>query len=440
MLKIFLLLLVVLGSLNNLCAETVKHNNTLYHGKGAKYVFLFIGDGMGLRQCLVTEKAFGTKLWMKALPVKALVSTSPYAGGVTDSAAAATAFACGQKTQNGVLGLDHKGKSIESVAEMAKKLGWKVAIISDVPLNHATPAGFYAHRQKRNMYDEIIQDLAVSNFDYFGGGSFIIKNKRKEVLKTLKDSNYIIIKSPKKMPQLDSNKKYIVHSKLPYVIDRNENSKLSLADYTRLGIKHVYTGAGKTKGFFMMVEGGKIDWCGHANDGGSLIREVKAFDDAVKVALDFYSKHPKSTTILVTADHETGGLHFFPNIKPAKLLNQKHSYTVINNSLSKYKKEKLSFEKTLPLLQADYGIKEFSSEELKKLRTAWGNGEYNSLRRCMQRIFNKHCGLEWKTGGHTATPVPLIAVGIGSKVFDGYYENNKIADKLKSLIKPVPKK
>jgi alkaline phosphatase len=443
MLKRILIVLVALnisGCIN--VKAKVKDNN-------AKYVFLFIGDGMGSSQVVAAEKALGTKLWMNTLPVKALVSTSAYGGGITDSAAAATAFACGGKTKNRFLGLDHKGKSIESVAEMAKKLGRKVGIVSSVQLNHATPAGFYAHRPNRGMYNAIIQDLAVSNFDYFGGGSLIVKSKQKEALKALKalrNNNYIMIKSPKKMPQLDPNKKYIVHSSLPYVIDRNENSGFSLADYTRLGIKHIYTGVGKTKGFFMMVEGGKVDWSSHSNDGGSLIHEVKALDDAVKVALDFYKKHPMSTTIIITADHETGGLHFLPNVKSAQLLKQKHSSAVMSGRLNKYKKEKLPFEKLLPLLQKNYGIKKFSTEELKKLRKVWDMKRtkvaypYKALLRCIQRIFNERCGLKWSTSGHTASPVPLTAIGAGAKIFDGYYENTQIAHKLKSLIKPDAKK
>lgn len=410
---------------------------------------------MGAKQRLVAQKAFASKLWMNTLPVKALVNTSNYRGGITDSAASGTAFACGEKTQNKVLGLDHKGNPIESVAEMAKKLGWKVGIISSVPLNHATPAAFYAHLPTRYMYDEIIKNLAVSNFNYFGGVSLMLKKKGKEALKSLKNNNYIMISSSKKMPQLDSDKKYIIHSRMPYVIDRNENSGLHLADYTRLGIKHLYTGKGKTKGFFMMVEGGKIDWSGHANDGGSLIHEVKAFDNAIKVALDFYKKHPKSTTIIVTADHETGGLHFSPNsIHCTQLLQQKHSYAIMSGKLNKYKKEKLPFKKILSLLQKNYGIKKFSTEELKKLRKVWiilkGTkskdkitilyGAYKPLLLCMQRIFNKRCGLKWTSRGHTASLVPLDAIGVGSKVFTGYYENNQIAHKLKSLIKQRAKK
>lgn len=455
MLKLFLFFFTALGMFNTLYAEKIQHENTLYHGKGAKYVFLFIGDGMGYRHCIVTKKAFGDELWMNTLPVKALVKTSAYGGGITDSAAAATAFACGEKTKNSVLGLNHKGKSIESVAEMAKKLGWKVGIVSCVPLNHATPAAFYAHRRKRYMYDAIMQDLAVSNFDYFGGGSFIIQNKHQEVLKALKDNDYIMIKSPQKMPRLEANRKYIVHSKMPYVIDRNKNSGFNLADYTRLGIKHLYTGNGKTKGFFMMIEGGRIDWASHSNDGGAMIREVKNFDNAVKVALDFYKKHPQSTSIIVTADHETGGLHFSPNLRSVELLKQKHSYTVMSSRLNKYKKEKLPFERILLMLQKNYGIKKFSPEELKQLHA---NGiifkgtkkaedkikilysTYKPLLLCIQRIFNRRCGLKWSTNGHTDFPVQLSAIGVGAKIFDGYYGNDKIANKLKSLIRPAVEK
>ncbi len=463
-LKLFLLLFILAGVLNELSAKKPEHNNTLYHGKGVKYIFLFIGDGMGAMQRIVTEKAFKTKqqprLWMNTLAVKGTVNTLSYGGGITDSAAAVTAMACGQKTRNKVLGLGPAGKPVESVAETAKKLGWKIGIISSVPLNHATPAGFYAHRLKRSMYDAITRDLAASNFDYFGGGSLIIKAKRQEVLQALKDRNYIMIESPEKMPELAADKKYIVHTNLPYVIDRNADSGLSLADFTRLGIKHIYSGAGRTKGFFMMVEGGRIDWSGHANDGAGMIHEVKAFDDALKVALDFYRQHPKSTSIIVTADHETGGLCFSPDdIKPgwaaAGLLRQKQSYGVMCTKLRKYKKQKLSFKKVLALLQANFGIKEFSPEELKKLRKAWiiftgtkkaedkiriTYGAYKPLLFCMQRIFNRRCGLKWTRTGHSALPVPLSAAGGGAKIFAGNYENDQIARKIESLIKPVPEK
>jgi alkaline phosphatase len=445
-----------------LFAEKIEQTKALNSEKGTKYVFLFIGDGMGPLQRTTADKAFKSDkkpgLWMNTLPVKGGINTLSYGGKITDSAASATALASGVKTRNGMLGLDHNGKRVETIAEIAKKNGRKVGIVTSVQLNHATPAGFYAHRMKRYMYDEIIADLAVSNFEYFGGGSFRIKGDKEQVLQKLKDANYIMIESPKEMPKLDSDKKYIVHTHLPYVIDRKKDSGLTLADFTKLGIDHIYSGTGKTKGFFMMIEGGRIDWSGHANDGGTLIKEVKAFDNAIKAALDFYAKHPKLTTIIVVADHETGGLHSSSGgIKPgwdaSRLTKQKYSYGVMNSKLREYKKQQLSLEKVLPLLKENYAIKEFSPEELKQIKLAWGlftgaekskkktsYGSYNPVILCAQHIFVKRCGLKWTNTGHSALAVPITAIGVDAKLFGGYYDNTQIAHKLKSIIKSAEKK
>jgi alkaline phosphatase len=444
----------------SLLADSPDENNALHKGKGAKYIFLFIGDGMGSLHLEIAEKALKKqtqeKLWINTLPVKGRINTLSFGGKVTDSAAAVTALACGHKTRNGVLGLDEKANPVLSVAEKAKKMNWKVGIVSNVQLNHATPAGFYAHRSKRSMYDEIIYDLGSSDFEYFGGGSFMTRGDRRELYSYLDKKGYNLIGSTEKIPELDSDKKYIVHSKKPYAIDRDENSGLSLADLTALGIKHIFSGEGKSNGFFMMVEGGRIDWASHANDAGAMVHEVKAFDDAVRIALGFYEKHPESTTIIVTADHETGSLTAnFQQIKknwnPSRLLDQKHSYGVINNKLREYKKQNMSFDQMVSLIKGDFGIKSFSKPEMKKLREAWevfnGNqksnrkikllyGSYNPFAMCFQHIFSKRCGIEWKGFSHSTREVPVYAIGVGAEIFEGFYENNQIAKKIDSLMKP----
>jgi alkaline phosphatase len=444
----------------SLMADSPDENNALYKGKGAKYIFLFIGDGMGPLHLEVAERALKTekqqKLWINTLPVKGRIDTPSYGGKITDSAAAATALACGVKTRNGVLGLDEKGNPVRSIAEKAKKMDWKVGIISCVQLNHATPAGFYAHRQKRSMYDEIIDDLGNSGFDYFGGGSFIIKGDQRKLYAYLNEKKYNMISSPKEFPELDPAKKYIVHSEMPYVLDRDKNSGFTLADFVRLGLKHVFVDEGKSNGFFIMVEGGRIDWASHANDTGAMVHEVKAFDETVKVALDFYKKHSDSTTIIVTADHETGNLtanfqQTKKNWNASRLLAQKHSYGVINNKLREYKKQNMSFDQMVSLIKEDYGIKSFSKPEMKKLREAWevfnGNqksnrkikllyGSYNPFAMCLQHIFSKRCGIEWKNFSHSVREVPVCAIGVGAEIFEGFYENNQIAKKVESLMNP----
>ncbi|MFA6714902.1 MAG: alkaline phosphatase [Victivallaceae bacterium] len=420
--------------------------------KKAKYVFLFIGDGMGKTHIEVTEKAWQRKLWMNTLPVKGFVDTLAYGGETTDSAAAATAIACGCKTRLGVLGLDSDGVPWETVAETAKKQGWKVGIVSNAPLNHATPAGFYAHQLRRSMYEEIARDLAAGGFEYFGGGSLTFKKKCGELTRKMLEENYVILESPPEIPRLDPGKKYIVHADMPYVIDNKKNKGLSLADYTALGIKHLYSGSGKSKGFFLMVEGGKIDWCAHSNDGGCMVREIKAFDDAVKVAVDFLQKHPDSTTIVVTADHETGGLHFdaVPGSPAADLLRQQYSYKVMNAKMAEYRKGNLSFAEIVFEAGKNYKLKNFSSEEFRELHESWkaftGKNKkslmpsilyssYKPLLFCLQRFFNRRCGLEWTSTKHSPIPVPLMAGGVDSGLFAGHYDNTQIALKLKSIIK-----
>ncbi|MBQ5794795.1 MAG: alkaline phosphatase, partial [Kiritimatiellae bacterium] len=141
-----------------------------------KYIFLFIGDGMSTPQRMMAEdfsiKSGGGRLAMNTLPYQANTRTRSANASVTDSAASATAIACGEKTNNGMLGLAPDGRRLETVAEAAKKKGMKVGIITTVAIAHATPAGFYAHRKSRGKYYQIGLDLIASGFDYFAGGGF----------------------------------------------------------------------------------------------------------------------------------------------------------------------------------------------------------------------------------------------------------------------------
>ncbi len=228
----------------------------LVFAEGPKHVFLFIGDGMSLPQRMLAEKE--GPLAMNTLPFQAPTRTSSASDYVTDSAAAATAIACGVKTRNGSVGLDPEGKRLVSCAELAKKAGKKVGILTTVPITHATPAGFYAHRESRKMTKEIEADRLASGFDFFAG-----------------------------------------HAEASL-----KNPGPALADLVRKALAALEG----PEGFFLMAEGGLIDWAGHANDTEALIRETRAFDDAVKVALEFLEKHPDDTLVIVTGDHETGGL------------------------------------------------------------------------------------------------------------------------------------
>ena len=255
---------------------------------------------------------------------------------MTDSAAAGTAIACGTKTANGRIGVDPRGKKLESVAELAKKKNYKVGIISNMVINHATPASFYGHRTSRQEYYELGLDLIESNFDLFAGGG-IRQISGKGTAKTVQNAK----KAPKGAAAKAAEPEKIAPKPDLYALARKKgyltfNKKKDFLALKPGCGKFIYsaapgympaamdtTEAGTTleemtvkalellknpKGFFLMVEGGAIDSYGHANEAAANLHEVLALDKAVKAALEFLKKHPDETLIVITGDHETGGM------------------------------------------------------------------------------------------------------------------------------------
>lgn len=288
----------------------------------AKNIILFIGDGMG--QGIVTatrikyQKAPG-QLHMDALPYTAVVKTYSHDSLVTDSAAAATAIGCGAKTLNDVLGQDSTavagrkdGRPVECISEIAKKKGKSVGLVTTTEITHATPAAFYAKINHRDLATEIGQQLLKSNFDLFLGGgkkyfdtsamakdpSLALKTN-KEDLKSDKDSSDL---GRKKIVGLFADKH------LSYELTRPvESAEPSLVQMTFYAINLLKN---NKKGFFLMVEGGRIDHALHANKTAEALREAHEFDKAIGYAIQHLNKSGlmKDTLVLVTADHETGGL------------------------------------------------------------------------------------------------------------------------------------
>lgn len=294
----------------------------------AKYVFYFIGDGMGVNQVNGTEMyqaelrngRIGVEpLLFTQFPVATMATTFSATNSVTDSAAAGTALATGKKTYNHAISVGEDKNAIQTVAEKAKKAGKKVGVTTSVSVDHATPAAFYAHQPDRNMYYEIALDLPKSDFDFYAGGGFLKpttsfdKKEAPSIFPIFEEAGYTVARgyNDYKAKSAKAEKMILIQEEganpscLPYAIDRKEND-LTLAQITESAID--FLTKGKNKGFFLMVEGGKIDWACHANDAATVFNEVKDMDNAIKVAYEFYKKHPKETLIVVTADHETGGI------------------------------------------------------------------------------------------------------------------------------------
>ena len=431
----------------------------LLHAAQPKYIFLFIGDGMSTPQRMLADefarKAGHGNLAMNTLPYSATTRTCSANSLVTDSAAAATAIACGEKTNNGRIGMSADGKRrLESCAEVAHRKGRKVGIITSITINHATPAGFYAHRKSRSELYRISLDLVASDFEYFGGGGFAYKHNdtkdaeyKGDIFDLARKAGYTVCQGkdaffalPKKVGKLIA---VAGDGGLPFAIDGQESAP-TLADYTRKGIEVL----DNPNGFFFMIEGGEIDHCGHSNDAASNLREVLALDDAVKVALDFYKKHPAETLVIVTGDHETGGMTMgFAGTGYAlymeRLANQKCSIKKFTQILQDARKQKpaFTFEDAKPLL-AQYFNFAFEGDvkknpmvvtkaELANLEKAFREGKLPNAARL---LIAAKAGVGWTSGAHTALPVLTTSQGVGADLFMGFIENTDIAVKIKSLL------
>lgn len=447
------------------------------YAQQAKYVFYFIGDGMGVNQVQGTELYRGelegkigiTPIWFTQFPYATTATTFSATNGVTDSAAAGTALATGNKTQNGTIGMKQDLQTeVSSVAVWAKNKGCRVGVTTSVSVDHATPAAFYAHDPSRGSYYKIGTDLYKAGFDFYAGSDFIDPNNKdnkdgnsenlytmaekngytiargyKDYLKKCKKADKMILFQSEKASEKD-------RTAIPYAIDRTKDD-LTLADITRSAIN--FLSKDLSKGFFLMVEGGKIDWACHSNDAATAFHEVADMDEAVKVAYEFYSQHPDETLIVVTADHETGGFvlgtgAYKLNLQVLK--NQKVSesgFTRILNELRKKYYNNVSWEKVQQALKENFGFWDkvklnekqeerllakyndtFKGKEAKLEKSEYAQDE--PLAAEAKRIIDEIALVGWTSGGHSAGYVPVFAIGAGADLFQGRIDNTEIPIKI----------
>ena len=435
-----------------------------------RYVFLFIGDGMSTPQRMAAEEfsakcGFG-ELAMNRLPYHATTRTKSANAVITDSAAAATAIACGCKTDNCMVGVDRDGNRVESVAEVAKRSGKKVGIVTTVTIVHATPAGFYAHNRSRGASYQIALDLVDSGFDYFAGGGVYAKfddrkdpKYRGDVFELARKAGYVVTRDDKAAwaalrPGVRAWSVFGDNG-MQFAIDA-DGSQPTLAELVAKGVELL----DNPKGFFLMCEGGKVDYAGHANDAATNLRDVLALDAAVKVALAFQERHPDDTLVITTGDHETGGLSMgFAGIggkfKVELLVGQKISAERFSNDVKKLiadRKGEVSFAEMKPVLAEKFGLSELSAQEEKTLSDAFEKDvgfvkaklkdttAHDKKRRyvfaqAVKNALNARAGVGWSSGSHTALPTLTTAKGPGAEILLGMTENSDIGERLKKLLR-----
>lgn len=470
--------------------------------KTPKYVFMFIGDGMASvqmnaasvylsRNTNTSGSVSQTPLRFTQFPASGSATTYDSTSFCPDSASTATSMSSGIKTLSGVVGYGNtenavdKTKKPQNIAEKFKAADKKVGIVSSVTLTHATPAAYYAHVESRGYYYEILSQLLSSDYDYFAGGATGSKDTISEAeqkagyqsrveatpIDSLKASGYTVTTTKEEFNALtkDSGKVYAQAPEtqdsgaIKYALDTTEKD-ISLTEFVRKGIEVL----DNDNGFFMMVESGKIDWACHANDALSAIKDTVEFDNAIGEAVKFMNEHPDETLIIVTGDHETGGMTIGQattgyDTTFAILDNQKCSYVEFDAIINAKKEAgNYTFDAAMQDVTEQFGLKLEGDEkdpmvlskfQKEKLELAFGvflNGKpsdmeeeeftllyggYNPFTITVTHIINNKAGIGWTSYSHTGVPVPVFATGAGCEKFIGAYDNTDIFKKIVELCK-----
>lgn len=442
----------------------------VFGAEAPKYVFYFIGDGMGMAQALSAQVYNRTVLnnadpiLMMRFPVASVCTTHSASSPVTDSAAAGTALATGSKTRNGMLGMNADTLAVTSVARELFDKGYGVALVTSVPPDDATPGAFYAHVPNRGMYYEIGKQMAESGYDFVAGSNLRgLKDKsgaETDLPRHFADNDVAIAYGLEELAQLPAGKALLLNPReidyhqIHFTIDSVAGA-MTLPDMTLAALERLSKN-GRDK-FFMMVEGGNIDYGGHANDGGTIIKEVLNFNQALRHAYDFYLAHPEETLIVVTADHETGGMGMGNNTVGYDLHLEyidhqkisKDSFAEFCRAIRKsrrifewedmkeYLTENLGFWAGVPVTpEQEEKLRDEFTKAFKGDFPADKQTLYNSFSNFTEEVFkvmDSVTGLGWTTNGHSGGLVPVYAIGVGAEEFIPVNDNAALADKLRRI-------
>lgn len=430
-----------------------------------KYIFYFIGDGMGMGPVMSAATYNRVVLGndrlplMMTFPVAGQVMTYSASSPVTDSAAAGTALATGTKTKNGMIGMNPDTIAVSSVADFLIENGYGIGLVTNVAPDDATPSVFYAHVPSRYMRTDIDRQFAAGKVDFLAGSALTgLTNSDGTdtgVLDLCKDNGIAVVKGLDELQGVkETADRIILLDKNPfssgntgYVIDEIPGMIL-LPEMTQACISHLErTHPDK---FFMMVEGGNIDHALHANDGLSAITEIYNFNNALQLAYDFMLAHPEETLIVVTADHDTGGMSVGNGANGYSahfdlLSNQKISKEMFSDLCKNIlKAEKpMTWEEMKAMLTEKFGfwegikLSDKETDSLEKLFTEVfvedkGTDEktlYNNFNAFASKVFglvSTKAAVGWTSGAHTGNPVPVYAAGVGAERFGRVLNNSEI--------------
>ncbi|WP_337840619.1 alkaline phosphatase [Rheinheimera sp.] len=407
-----------------------------------KNIIYMIGDGMGPAYLSAyryymddpatkaVERTIFDELWV------GVATTYPDDDTVvTDSAAAATALATTHKTYNGAISVDHQHHHLTTMLEIAKAKGMTTGVVATAQINHATPASFIAHDPARRNYDAIADDFFDNRVDgkavadlMLGGGTQYFIRKDRNLVEQFKAEGYQYADSWDGLRKLNKLPAMALLAPEGFVSTIDNPEPAPLRQMTEKALQLM---TGNDQGFVVMIEGSQIDWCGHANDVACAMAEMHDFAESIKVAKAYVDSHP-DTLLVITADHETGGLSLGADGQYAW---KRDLIKKVKNSGDYIAGQLLPLKDAASLYQAwlSFTSLPLSAEEQQLLVTARAQGQKALAKAVKQRI-DHHSLTGWTSGAHTAIDVPVLAYGADKATFAGFQDNTEIAAKLIGFI------
>ncbi len=387
-----------------------------------------------------------------------LLTTSPSNAYVTDSAAAGSAMATGFKVNIGAVSITPDGRSVRTVMEAARAKGKRIGLVTTATVYDATPAAFSLHAKSRRDYQALVdQYLALEPDVLMGGGAdFFLpqgvpggkRNDGKDVIAAFKAKGYQVARNTAELKAATGARLLglFAEDDMDFEIDRDPAMEPNTAEMAAAALKAL--SQANPDGFVLLIENENIDTAGHANDAASLMRALWAFDDAVKVALEFQRTSP-GTLVIVTGDHETGGFSPTYALKDLSTLSSKNRFVTGDEHLRMIARITMSFNRVKDKLgkkPSDAVLDELLAQHfpgfrldsdlraaILKQQTLERNFSYLP-QNLLGRMVARQTGYYWGTSGHTPQPVLVGAIGPGAELFRGYQDNTDFGKHLHRLI------
>jgi alkaline phosphatase len=424
-------------------------------GDGPTNVILMIPDGFGPASVTMARDYLRWRDGTQELPYDSLhvgsTRTLSSSSRITDSAAGGTALATGTKTYNGAISVDSTRRPLGTILEGAERRGLATGLVVTSRLTHATPAVFSAHVPDRDQENEIARQQLNQDIEVLLGGGrrhFLpetmagsARNDQRNLLDAAERKGYQVVETADGLAQVDDEPVLGLFSggHMAYEIDRAQTRQPSLAAMTETAIDVL---SDREAGYFLMVEGSRIDHAGHANDAAGHLHDILAFNEAVEAALDAANRD-ENTLVVVVSDHETGGLTLGRNRDgegiyawhPDRLAGVEASSAALADSVRAIRSSGADStavaRRIADTVRRLTGVEEVPAERLRRLMAI--EGQY-ALGKAVSPIVNRHALVGWTSYAHTAVDVGLYAYGPGANRFVGNHDNTYVAHALADLL------